>query len=597
MKNIFGLKSILAILIILAFQFSVLGQDVQRNSRKFERMLRLIESFYVDTANIEKLTEKAIVSMLQDLDPHSVYISKDEVAKMNEPLEGNFEGIGISFNIFQDSLLVVSTIQGGPSEKVGMMAGDRIVTIDGKNVAGIGLKNDDVTKMLRGKKGTRVNVQIKRNGVAELLDFSIIRDKIPIYSLDASYMINKETGYIKLSRFANTTMTEFHEAMAKLKEQKLKNLILDLRGNGGGFLHIASELSDEFLPDNYMVVYTQNHKGDKEIFNATDKGSFEKGKLIVLIDEGSASASEIVAGAVQDWDRGVLIGRRTYGKGLVQRPFALTDTSLVRLTTAHYYIPSGRCIQRPYDKGVDEYRADIALRGLSGELFNADSIHFTDSLKYETLVNKRTVYGGGGVMPDIFIKLDTSKHYVYLNELSRKSVILNFTTGYIDRNRETIKTQYPTFKQFKEQFELSDNDMKALFEEGEKNNVSTEIKDTVSVIVSAFTRQLELAKEKTPTSGSVKSQPTFEQFSDNFKITDTEKFFNETIAAEEKRRKESIEFITPIIKRQVKAIIARDLYTKDSLYEILNEDDKAIEKALEIIDNSKEYERILKGAH
>ncbi|HOI50339.1 MAG TPA: S41 family peptidase, partial [Prolixibacteraceae bacterium] len=341
MKRIFSI-SLLTLTLLLSGILPAVSQGVQENTLKYGRLLRLVESYYVDTTSLNKLTEKAIVSVLQELDPHSVYIPKEEVEEMNEPLQGNFEGIGISFNVFQDTLLVTTTIPGGPSEKVGLLAGDRIIFIDGKKIAGIGLKNNDVFSMLRGAKGTRVSLQVSRKNQPDLLDFTIIRDKIPIYSLDASYMIDKETGYIKLNRFSATTVDEFKEALAQLKRQNLRNLILDLRGNGGGYLKAAIDLADEFLPDKKLVVYTQGVNNPKKEYTATARGDFEQGKLVVLVNEGSASASEIVAGAVQDWDRGIIIGRRSFGKGLVQQPFFLTDGSMVRLTTAHYFTPSGR---------------------------------------------------------------------------------------------------------------------------------------------------------------------------------------------------------------------------------------------------------------
>ena len=350
----------IAISILLITPAGIYAQEsVQKNQLKFGRLLRLIDSYYVDSANVEKLTENAIIHLLGEMDPHSVYISEEDVKKMNEPLQGNFEGIGITFNIFKDTLLVTTTIPGGPSEKVGLRAGDRIIEVDGKNIAGTGLKNTDVMELLRGDKGTEVEITVLRRSADESLDFKIIRDKIPIYSLDASYMLDDETGYIKLNKFSATTTDEFTDAITQLRQNKnFENLVLDLRGNGGGYLKTAIEISDQFLKDDELIVYTDGLNEPTREYEATSSGIFENGNLVVLIDEGSASASEIVAGAVQDWDRGLVMGRRSFGKGLVQKPYFLTDGSVVRLTTAHYYTPSGRSIQKPYEEGVEEYRKD-----------------------------------------------------------------------------------------------------------------------------------------------------------------------------------------------------------------------------------------------
>lgn len=417
------------LLLLLGGVQELRAQDAQANTLKFGRLLRLVESYYVDTTNINRLTEKAIVSMLQELDPHSVYITRDEVEKMNEPLKGNFEGIGVSFNIHKDTLLVVSTVPGGPSERTGIQAGDRILSIDGRNVAGIGLTNNDVFNQLRGEKGTSVQLKILRKNVRGLLDFTVIRDKIPINSLDASYMLDKETGYIKLNRFSATTMEEFKAAMEALREEKMTRLVLDLRNNGGGYLNAATDLAREFLSAGKMMVYTEGVHHPRKEYKSTGGGSFEKGNLVVLVNEGSASASEIVAGAIQDWDRGIIIGRRSYGKGLVQQPYYLTDGSMVRLTTAHYYTPSGRCIQKPYDQGVEDYRTEGLKRFENGEMFHADSIHVADSLRYKTLASGRTVYGGGGIVPDIFVPLDTSSSSHTTTASS--GIISSITTSWI----------------------------------------------------------------------------------------------------------------------------------------------------------------------
>jgi len=510
------------------------AQDVQTNATKFARLLRLVDSYYVDTTNVDDLTEKAIVEVLRGLDPHSVYISKSEVEKMNEPLQGNFEGIGISFNVFHDTLMVVTTIAGGPSEKVGLRAGDRIVAVDTKNIAGIGLKNTDVYDYLRGKKGTKVDLKVKRKGEPTILDFTIIRDKIPINSLDASYMLNDNTGYIKLNKFAATTPTEFFDAIKALKAQsKLNSLVLDLRNNGGGYLNAATELADHFLTAFKLIVYTEGRHTEKKEYASTALGELEQGKLVVLIDEGSASSSEIVAGAIQDWDRGVLIGRRSYGKGLVQQQFPLTDGSMVRLTTAHYFTPSGRCIQKPYEKGVDEYQRDYLNRIENGELFSKDSVTVNKAEKYLTKVSGRTVYGGGGIIPDLFIPLDTSKYYVYYNNLNRKNLVYSGVLDIMDANRDNFKQNYSDFKTFLARFEVSDEMVDKILAAGDKEGVKSDEK--------------------------------------------------------------SVAFARPLMKKQMKALIARDLFSVSHYFEVMNADDEAVKKAVEVITKKGTYEKILSG--
>lgn len=530
----FGVVLFLTMLFIIHSSFISAQEKVQQNQLKFGRLLRLVESYYVDSANIDELTEKAIVNVLSELDPHSVYMSKDEVDKMNEPLVGNFEGIGISFNIFKDTLLVTTTISGGPSEKVGLRAGDRIIEVDNKNIAGTGLKNSDVFGMLRGTKGTTVVLKVLRKNTPELLDFTIVRDKIPINSLDASYMINETTGLIKVNKFSATTTEEFVAAMKDLKKQNIQNLVLDLRGNGGGYLKTAIEISEQFLKNNDLVVYTSGLNEPKREYRAAASGEFKKGNLVVLVDESSASASEIVAGAIQDWDRGIIIGRRSFGKGLVQKPYYLTDGSMVRLTTAHYYTPSGRCIQKPYEEGVNEYRKDYQTRLSHGEMFNADSIVFSDSLKYKTLVSGRNVFGGGGVMPDIFIPMDTSLHYGYINRLRRNNIVYNYALEYIDKNRNEIKSKYPGFKNFEAKFETSDAMISEIVGNGIKDGIEKD--------------------------------------------------------------ESSLAFAKDDLKKEIKALLARDLYSRDDFYKIYYKDDKAVLEALKVIGNQKEYNKLLVSA-
>ena len=526
--------SILLAVMMLTGGFELKAQDVQSNTMKFGRLLRLIDSYYVDSTKVDDLTEKAIVEVLRNLDPHSVYISKAEVEKMNEPLQGNFEGVGISFNVFRDTLMVVATVPDGPSEKVGIRSGDRIVKVDAKNIASIGLKNTDVYDLLRGKKGTKVEMKVKRKGEANLLDFTVIRDKIPINSLDASYMLNDNIGYIKLNKFSATTSEEFSDAVKALKaNSKLNSLVLDLRGNGGGYLTAAIDLADQFLPAFKLVVYTQGNHAEKKEYSSTDNGELEQARLIVLIDEGSASASEIVSGAIQDWDRGVLIGRRSFGKGLVQQPFPLTDGSMIRLTTAHYYTPSGRCIQKPYTEGVDAYQKDFMNRMQKGELYSKDSIIQNKALKFATKVSNRVVYGGGGIMPDVFIPVDSSKYYIYYNTLGRKNVIYTGVLDIMDANRDLFKQKYSDFKTFTDKFEVTDEMIEKIVAAGEKEGV--------------------------------------------------------------KRDEKSIEFARPIMKRQMKALIARDLFSVSNYFQIINADDETIQKAVDVLKQKGAYEKILSG--
>lgn len=444
-----------------------MSPEQERGIQKFNTLLSIINYAYVDTVNNEGMVEDAIVAVLKELDPHSVYIPKKELRRMNEPLEGKFEGIGIQFNILNDTITVVSPISGGPSEKLGIQSGDKIVVIEGEVVAGIKITNSGVADRLRGKKGTVVNVEIKRNGEKELIAFDIERDKIPIYSVDASYMASPTVGYIKVNRFARNTTEEFDNALEKLKKEGLQDLILDLRGNGGGYLNTAFTLADEFLDDNKMIVYTEGKRQPKEEYKATSRGNFQKGNVVVLIDEGSASASEIVSGAIQDWDRGLIIGRRSFGKGLVQKPFSLPDSSAVRLTTAKYYTPTGRSIQKPYEDGKEAYYKDLVNRYEHGELFTADSINFPDSLKYYT-PNNRVVYGGGGIMPDIFVPIDTSMNSDFNSKLIRTGTYNTYVLNYLDKNRKKLNNQFESFESFNKNFEITDEFLSSFYEFAKK---------------------------------------------------------------------------------------------------------------------------------
>lgn len=493
---------------------------IQKKSpyNKVNSVLNYVEQEYVDTVNQADLIETTITQMLANLDPHSSYIPAKELKEITEPLEGNFEGIGIEFNVLRDTIRVVSVVPGGPSEQLGILAGDKIVQIDGKSVAAIKISNNEVRKKLKGKRGTKVTVGIQRKGAHEILDFIIIRGTIPIYSVDVAYMLNAKTGYIKISRFAETTFAEYISAFEKLRAKGMENMILDLRGNGGGLLEIAVELADEFLPEREMIVYTQGKNQPKEDHYATNKGKFEKSKLVALIDEESASASEILAGAIQDNDRGLIVGRRTFGKGLVQRQTMFRDSSAMRLTVARYYTPSGRCIQKPYGKGLENYYSEEAKRYENGQLMHADSIHFSDSLKYKTLKG-RTVFGGGGIMPDVFVPLDTTGRTRYLSELFMKGLFNQFAYDYLDKERKNVETMGA--ERFFTGFFVNKNLFNDFIAYAEKNNL--------------------------------------------------------------KRNQQQIRKSEKLIKNYLKAVIARGVWGNDSFYPILNLNDNILHQAMEEI--------------
>lgn len=512
-----------ALIISLLLSANVFAQvdNARETIQKFSTALQLIEFAYVDSTDPPKLVEKAIIAMLKDLDPHSAYISRDDVQKVNEPLEAEFEGIGVTFQLFNDTILVISPVPGGPSDKLGILAGDKILKINGEDAFGPKVNNEYVMDRLRGKKGTSVDVSILRSGRDNLLEFTIIRDKIPLNSIDATYMVAPQIGYIKLTRFAKSSMAEFHESITQLREQGMKDLILDLRSNSGGFLNVAVELSDQFLPDKKLIVYTKGLRSPRQEFFSTINGDLTEGKLIVLINEGSASASEIVSGAMQDWDRGLIVGRRSFGKGLVQRPFNLPDGSLIRLTTARYFTPTGRCIQKPYDEGTEEYYKDLKNRLDNGELVDAKTISFPDSLKYFT-PNGRVVYGGGGIMPDVFVPLDSTRFSDYYSDLVRTGIFNTFTLNYLEKNRNKLVEKYPDFEAFDKNFK-----------------VTTEMFDDF----------LALALEK--------------------KV----------------ERKADDKYFYPVadLKTQIKAMIARNLWDTNAYFRIINPLDKELKVAVDLI--------------
>lgn len=448
--------------------------DISNDVQKFREVLSLVKNEYVDEAETDVLVEDAIEHMLGKLDPHSSYLSaKDQVAA-NEDLRGNFEGIGIEYNIFHDTLVVVSALSGGPSESVGLRSGDKIVKVNETNIASVGLSNPDVQRYLKGPKGTEVKIEVIRKNVKEPITFTIIRDKIPQFSVDASYLVTPDVGYIKVNRFSQTTHSEVKDAISKLKKEGMTKLILDLQGNGGGYLDQAVGIADEFLVTGEKIVFT---KGQETKYNedhfSTSQGDFEQGDLIVLVNESSASASEIVAGALQDNDRALIVGRRSYGKGLVQRPFSLNDGSEVRLTISRYYTPSGRSIQKPYDD-LDEYDKDITKRYKHGEFFSADSIRFNDSLKYETQ-NGRSVYGGGGIMPDYFVPLDTTSSSKYFNELFNANILREYAFTFAEQNESQLKEK--GYKAYLQNFEVNDAMLSRVVVMGIKNKIEARPND------------------------------------------------------------------------------------------------------------------------
>jgi len=405
-------------------------------SDKINSILNIVEAKYVDTVNRAQLVEKAIPEILRRLDPHSVYIPAKDLARANEPLRGSFEGIGISFNMMTDTILVISALSGGPSEKLGMLPGDKIIYINDSLVAGKKIPEDNVVGMLKGPKGTTVNVKVLRSGHNEFISFDITRDVIPIYSVDVDYMVNENTGYIKINSFTVTTYEEFMRGMRNLLNQGMKNLIIDLRGNSGGVMEAAVRIANEFLAEKQLIVYTMGRTQPRTETKANGRGSFQTGDLVILIDEYSASASEILAGAIQDNDRGTIIGRRSYGKGLVQEPITFSDGSGMRLTIARYYTPTGRSIQKPYDEGFEKYYGDIVERFQHGEFLVLDSIKFVDSLKFTT-PGGRIVYGGGGIMPDKFVAADTTTTSPYYAKV--RQMIYRFAMRYTETHRETLK--------------------------------------------------------------------------------------------------------------------------------------------------------------
>jgi carboxyl-terminal processing protease len=501
---------------------------------KIERTLQLINGLYVDDVDSKKLAEAAIRGMLNELDPHSSYLNEEEVRSMNEPLQGNFDGVGISFNMLTDTLYVMEVIAGGPSQKVGLMPGDKIIYVNDTLIAGVKMNNQDVIKRLRGPKGTIANVKLFRRGVEGLMQFRIVRDKIPITSIDAAYMVTNDIGYIRLSRFGVTSAKEFRQAVNALKPQGMKHLIFDLTDNGGGILQTANDIANEFLGDGKLVVYTEGKNQPRYTMEATGKDNFEGGNLVVLVNGNSASASEILAGALQDWDRAVVVGRRTFGKGLVQRQLPLTDGTMIRLTVARYYTPTGRSIQKPYEMGnMEAYNKDILNRFNHGEMFVADSIHFPDSLKYTTLVNKRTVYGGGGIMPDYFVPIDTTSGTMLHMNLNAKGVINRLAVAEVDINRTGLEGKYPDVLTFANDYRISPEMIARL----------------------------------------------------------------KQIAADESVEWDEEQFATSreLILLQLKALMARDLYDASAFFRIINQENEIFREGVKILTDPHRYNDLLRG--
>ena len=431
-----------------------------------------ISTLYVDSVNEEKLVEDAIKGMLESLDPHSTYTDAKETKELEEPLQGEFSGVGIQFNMNQDTLYVIQTIPGGPSERVGVLAGDRIIYVNDTVIAGVKMRNSDIQKRLRGKKGTKVTIKVKRPGVKELITFRITRDNIPLHSIDASYMLDERTAYLRISRFGAKTHEEMMDALKDLKKQGMTQLIMDLSDNGGGYLNAAIDMCNEFLDRGQLMVYTEGDNSPRNEANANGWGDYKDLHMVVMVNQFSASAAEIFAGAMQDWDRAVIVGRRTFGKGLVQRPFKFDDGSMMRLTVARYYTPSGRCIQKPYARGDKKaYENELLDRANEGEYYSLDSIQFNDTLRYTTRLNGRTIYGGGGVMPDVYVPIDTTEYSTYYRDMSAKGIINQYSIAYVDENRKELTKQYKTLKDFDRDFIVTDEMMRDFIALGEKDSV------------------------------------------------------------------------------------------------------------------------------
>lgn len=464
------MKKIIFFVFALAVALGTKAQQMPEHLLKLMYTGNIISNFYVDSPDNDKIAEEAVKAMLKELDPHSTYTDKKETKALLEQMQGSFSGIGIQYNMVSDTLYVIQTTPNGPSERAGILAGDKVVEVNDTVIAGVKMTRTDIMSRLRGKKGSQVKVGIVRRGINRLLEFNLVRDDISTETVDAAYMIDKKNGYIRITSFGAKTHNEFVAKLDSLRGLGMRNLVLDLQGNGGGFLNAAVDIANEFLARESLVVYTEGRTTGRHDYMAQGGGRFLKGNVAVLVDETSASAAEILAGAIQDWDRGVVVGRRSFGKGLVQRPFELFDGSMIRLTIARYYTPSGRCIQKPYSDSI-KYEDDLMRRYNSGEMSSVDSIHFADSLKTKTLRLGRTVYGGGGIMPDYFVPMDTTKYTAYHRALAAKGSIIQASLRYLDENREELVSKYRSIEEFDEKFVVDDRYMTILREQALKDSV------------------------------------------------------------------------------------------------------------------------------
>ena len=522
------MKNTLIISILLlacAFQVQAQNKNLDEQIRKLVISAVTINDHYVDSVDSNKLVEDAIRGMLEKLDPHSAYSTAEQTKRLNEPLQGSFDGIGVQFNILDDTLMVIQTITGGPSEKAGVMAGDRIISVSDTAIAGVKMPQEEIMKRLRGPRGTTAHLGILRDGIDDTIYIDVVRDKIPLNSVDAAFMVTQRTGLIRFSNFSITTHKEVTTAIEELKQKGMRNLILDLTQNGGGYLQAAAELASEFLPKGDMVVYTKGRAGyASQTMRSFGGDAFQEGKVVVLVDEYSASAAEILAGAIQDQDRGIVVGRRTFGKGLVQRPVNLPDGSMIRLTISKYYTPSGRCIQKPYEKGKEkEYRMDVINRFNHGELTNADSIHFPDSLKFQTLRKGRTVYGGGGIMPDYFVPLDTTKNTSLYRQIVAKRILIDANLRHLAKHRNELKEKYSTFEDFRHKYEVPEEIIENIYAEAKK-------------------------------------------------------------ALKDKYLKDEEEKTTGLLKLMLRALAARDLWDMNEYFAIIYEDDDIVKKAVQLME-------------